>query len=165
MGGVLESKKASIILFSILIVVIVVLLVLSNSVNITKIASYNVKINAKPGWNMMHVNWLGTVEISGDVPKNVTIYPLREIDYIFYNRTNAIPTVKQLNHKTHMIMVENIEYLLIFNNNPVDRQFKIFVNLYSVTRPYAYLSLIAYVLTVVFIALVFVRISKTISQK
>ena len=165
MDGVLEFKKASIVLFSILLIIIVVLLVLSNSVNITRIASYNVEINAKPGWNIMHVNWLGTVEMSGEVPRNVTVYPLRKIDYIFYNRTNAIPTVKQLNHNTHKIMVENIEYLIVFNNNPVDKRFKIFVNLYSVTRPYAYLSLIAYVLTVVFIALVFVRISKTISQK
>ena len=162
---VLLSKSMSIVLFSILIVIIIFLLILSISINITKLSSYSVNINAKPGWNILHVNWLGTVEISGNIPSGVTIYPLREVDYIFYNKTNAIPNVKQLDHNIHSIMTENIEYLLIFNQNPMNRQIDLFVARYAVTRPYAFLSLIAYALTVVFIALVFIRISKTTSQK
>ena len=164
-NGILTSKKTSIALFLILIIIIIFLLVLSNSTNITKLSSYSVKVDVKPGWNIIRVNWLGTVEISGDIPSKVTIYPLREVDYVFYNKTSAIPNVKQLDYNTRSIMVENIEYLLIFNQNPINRHIDLFVTRYSVTRPYASLSLIAYVLTVVFIALIFIRISKTTSQK
>jgi len=146
---------------TIILVILLVLMILTlglSSFTITKyVGSYNETFTVNPGVNLINVSWPGTLEVSGNVPEGVIIYPLSYTEYLIYIRQHKIYTSTCLKGNS-TVVTQNVLFLLIKNFNEKTVTIKLYVKRYIIKRPYALISILSYVLCVIFICLIFIKI-------
>lgn len=106
----------------------------------------------------------GLASVDCELPDGVVVYLLTYDDYELYNTTGELPST-YLDHERSHVDVISPKFILVVNTLDREVEFSMYVRVYSKSMPYAILAFPAYALTVVAIALIFLRLSVSLEKE
>jgi len=111
------------------------------------------------GKSLFSLNLNGFLVVSGDIPRRVRLYFLTALDFLAYNRSGLLPNVF-MDEEHSQVSVQNLAYILVENGSGKRLTINLTLSVYSRDKPYAWLAIPAYLLIVMFVALLFLELTK-----